>query len=96
MTTFLCKQYYCLMLQLTPVGTTIFRAITATDRDLGRNKDIDFHIMSGSGGDVSPFRCDQQDQNAVEPSFMVTSLVQSPLNYGHLISTVPSQLWSPH
>ncbi len=37
---------------MTPVGTTIFRGLAATDLDSGRNKDIDFSIVPGDGGEV--------------------------------------------
>ena len=40
-------------LQLTPVGTSVFRTLTATDKDAGRNGDIDFHIIPGDGAVVS-------------------------------------------
>ena len=41
------------MFKLTPIGTTVYRGIAATDLDAGRNKDIDFAIVPGDGGPVS-------------------------------------------
>ena len=45
-------KFYCLF-KLTPIGTTVYRGIAATDLDAGRNKDIDFAIVPGDGGPVS-------------------------------------------
>ncbi len=45
--------FHILYFQLTPIGTTIFRAMSATDKDVGRNQDIDFQIVRGKGGPVS-------------------------------------------
>ena len=45
------------MLQNTPVGTTVYRTLTANDKDLGRNGEIDFRIVPGDGGSVSATNC---------------------------------------
>ncbi|KAI0235644.1 Cadherin-99C [Lamellibrachia satsuma] len=45
--------YQTVVNELTPVGTTIFRALTATDRDAGLNRLIDFHIVPGSGSHLN-------------------------------------------
>lgn len=44
--------YIFIYLQLTPVGTTIFRSLSAVDTDSGRNGDVDFNIVPGDGGPV--------------------------------------------
>ena len=38
--------------QLTPVGTTIFRQLTAVDKDSGRNGDIVYTVVPGDGSIV--------------------------------------------
>ena len=44
--------YLFLNNQLTPANTPIFRTLKATDKDAGRNKDVDFYIVPGDGGAV--------------------------------------------
>ncbi|XP_041364216.1 cadherin-99C-like [Gigantopelta aegis] len=46
---FLMAPYSVSVNELTPVGTTLFRGIKATDKDYGDNKNIVFSILSGDG-----------------------------------------------
>ncbi|XP_046381148.2 protocadherin gamma-A4-like [Haliotis rufescens] len=41
--------------ELTPIGTTVFSAITATDRDMGDNGRITYHIRPGSNSGADLF-----------------------------------------
>ena len=38
---------------MSPVGTTVFKDIAASDKDAGVNKNIDFAIVAGNGDIVS-------------------------------------------
>lgn len=43
---------FCIFLQLAPVGTTVYRGVSAQDLDLNENKDRKFAIVPGNGGPV--------------------------------------------
>lgn len=50
-TTLLCPDSWCF--QLTPVGSSVFIQISATDKDQGANKEIEYSIIPGDGSVVS-------------------------------------------